>query len=205
MTLPKAYTNNYGKIPTILETIRGGQAPSTFSRQHLRDLGFKSSHDFTFIQVLKELDLLTSDGSPTPKYMEFLDKTRSEKVLGDAVRRVYADIFVIKAKPTKDDTDAIAGKFKSEFNSTDAVAKARANTFLALLALSAEASEEIVEETKTEDSNDKKESDNLGEETKVKKPKDVEFCYNIQIHLPPTKDIEVYNAIFKSLKDHLIE
>ena len=29
--------------------------------------------------------------------------------------------------------------------------------------------------------------------------------YNIQIHLPATKDVEVYNAIFKSLKDHLID
>ena len=28
--------------------------------------------------------------------------------------------------------------------------------------------------------------------------------YNIQIHLPATKDVEVYNAIFKSLKEHLI-
>ena len=27
--------------------------------------------------------------------------------------------------------------------------------------------------------------------------------YNIQVHLPATKDIEVYNAIFKSLKEHL--
>jgi hypothetical protein len=29
--------------------------------------------------------------------------------------------------------------------------------------------------------------------------------YNIQIHLPATKDIEVLNAIFKSLKEHLID
>ena len=29
--------------------------------------------------------------------------------------------------------------------------------------------------------------------------------YNIQIHLPATKDVEVYNAIFKSLRDHIIE
>jgi hypothetical protein len=29
--------------------------------------------------------------------------------------------------------------------------------------------------------------------------------YNIQIHLPATKDVEVYNSIFKSLKDHLLE
>jgi hypothetical protein len=29
--------------------------------------------------------------------------------------------------------------------------------------------------------------------------------YNIQIHLPATKDVEVYNSIFKSLKEHLFE
>lgn len=29
--------------------------------------------------------------------------------------------------------------------------------------------------------------------------------YNIEIHLPATKDIEVFNAIFKSLKEHLLE
>ena len=29
--------------------------------------------------------------------------------------------------------------------------------------------------------------------------------YNIQIHLPATKDVEVYNAIFKSLREHLLE
>ena len=28
--------------------------------------------------------------------------------------------------------------------------------------------------------------------------------YNIQIHLPATKDVEVYNAIFKSLRVHLV-
>jgi hypothetical protein len=29
--------------------------------------------------------------------------------------------------------------------------------------------------------------------------------YNIQIHLPATKDVEVFNVIFKSLKEHLLE
>ena len=31
-----------------------------------------------------------------------------------------------------------------------------------------------------------------------------QFHYNIQIHLPATTDISVYNAIFKSLKDNLL-
>ena len=32
-----------------------------------------------------------------------------------------------------------------------------------------------------------------------------EFHYNIQIHLPATTDISVYNAIFKSIKDNLFK
>ena len=35
-------------------------------------------------------------------------------------------------------------------------------------------------------------------------PRTNEFHYNIQIHLPATNDISVYNAIFKSLKDNLL-
>ena len=31
-----------------------------------------------------------------------------------------------------------------------------------------------------------------------------QFAYNIQIQLPATKDISVYNAIFKSIREHLL-
>ena len=31
-----------------------------------------------------------------------------------------------------------------------------------------------------------------------------ELHYTIQVHLPATKDLEVYNAIFKSLKENLL-
>ena len=39
-----------------------------------------------------------------------------------------------------------------------------------------------------------------GEDSKRRKS---EFHYNIQLHLPVTTDITVYNAIFKSLKENL--
>ncbi len=32
-----------------------------------------------------------------------------------------------------------------------------------------------------------------------------EFHYTIQIHLPASKEIEAYNAIFKSLREHLLQ
>ena len=33
----------------------------------------------------------------------------------------------------------------------------------------------------------------------------LDLRYNVEIHLPASKDIEVYNAIFRSLKEHLLE
>ena len=32
-----------------------------------------------------------------------------------------------------------------------------------------------------------------------------ELGYTIQVHLPATTDINVYNAVFKSLKEHLLD
>lgn len=206
MSLPKAYTNNYGKIASLLKTIRDGTAPETFNRAHLKDLGFTSSHDFATIQVLKALDFLSSDGKPTSRYMSYLDKSKYKRVLGEAVRSAYNDIFVLKANPSKSDTAMIEGKFKTEFNSSDKVAKARAATFFALL-------DEC--EIQSEDAQDKDKAEaeeSADEETKDSPPplpgsgqRDTTFHYNVQIHLPPSKDIEVYNAIFKSLKEHLID
>jgi hypothetical protein len=34
--------------------------------------------------------------------------------------------------------------------------------------------------------------------------RELKFHYNIQIHLPATSDVGVYNAIFKSLKENLL-
>jgi hypothetical protein len=33
----------------------------------------------------------------------------------------------------------------------------------------------------------------------------INLSYTINLNLPPTKDIEVFNAIFKSLKQHLLK
>jgi hypothetical protein len=99
----------------------------------LKDLGFKSSNHHALIPLLKGLGFLTAEGAPTPRYMAFLDKSRSKKILGEALKEKYSDIFTLKSQPTKNDKDMISGKFKSTFNTSDNVAGLYASTFLALL------------------------------------------------------------------------
>jgi hypothetical protein len=208
MSLLNTYVMTYGQTGKFLDAIREGQAPEKFTRQYLKDLGFKSSNHHAFIPLLKGLGFLTPDGTPTQRYKDYLDKSRSQRILGEAMREAYSDIFTIRSNPKKEDKGVIEGKFRSTYNSSANTADLCAKTFLALLDhadLSGETSN-VKEHKSKEKDNTQKAKSNEGEHDPDKKKEQggVGLHYNIQIHLPPSKDIEVYNAIFKSLKDHLL-
>lgn len=201
MSLASAYVQPTSRIPEIFNRIRDGQAPDRFSLDLLKDWGFTSSADRAFIPLLKALGFLASDGKPTQRYNDYRDHSRSKSVMAAALREAYGDIFLIKETPTPSDRDAIEGKFKSFHNASENVASLMTKTFLALLALadlskSAAPIPKAPDESKTPESNPPAiHSSQHGSAASLH--------YNIQIHLPATKDIEVYNAIFKSLKEHL--
>lgn len=216
MPLLESAVQSPAQIKEFLRTLQEGQAPAKFTREFLRDIGFTSSNHLAFIPLLKGLGFLSPDGVPTQRYREFLDSTRWNDVLADAVKEAYSDLFIIKSRPTRNDKKAIAGKYKSATNCSDIVADRMANTFLALLdvagddALYKNGVREADKQTPSENHNSIRilEPLALAEPALVKNLKErdsINFCYNIQIHLPPTKDIEVYNAIFKSLKEHIFD
>jgi hypothetical protein len=208
MGLTNAYVLPTNRIPDLFKKIQDGQAPERFTNPLLKDWGFKSTNDRAFIPLLKALGFLTAEGNPTSRYLEYRDHSRSKQILGQAIRDAYADIFLIKEHPTASDKNAVEGKFKSFHNASDNVAGLMTKTFYGLLGL-ADPSGTPHKALKV----DPEIKQTIEQETHEDKP-DIKirngtlarsFHYNIQIHLPPTKDIEVYNAIFKSLKEHLID
>jgi len=168
----------------------------------LKDWGFNSTNDRPFIPLLKALGFLTADGKPTSRYHEYRDHSRSKQVMGQALRDAYGDIFLIKEHPSTADRTAVEGKFKSFHNASDNVAGLMGKTFFSLLALADLKSTASVTVLP-------KQPDGGSPEKVAAKAEDVTIPgrpglhYNIQIHLPATKDVEVYNAIFKSLREHL--
>ena len=202
MALPSTYTQAYGVLKDFFSSIRDAQAPDKFTHQILKDLGYKSNTHRAFIPMMKALGFLTADGTPTKRYIEYRDHSQSERIMGEAIKEAYSDIFLIKAKPSTSDKDLIQGKFKSFHNTSNNTASLMTKNFFALLEL-ADLDEK---ENKTEHKpkiEPQKTIDN--QPIKQVSPSSVGLHYNIQIHLPATKDVEVYNAIFKSLKEHLIE
>jgi len=209
MGLPTSYSQAYSALGEFFSKIRDAQAPDKFSQQNLKDLGYKSNNHRPFIPLMKSLGFLSSDGSPTKRYHDYRNHSKSREIMGEALKEAYSDIFLIKSNPTDKDKALVQGKFKSYHNATDNVAKLHTNTFFALLDiadLNYGSASKIVDEVKQEEVTSSPKS-NFEERTAhpLIPASKVGLHYNIQIHLPATKDVEVYNAIFKSLKDHLID
>ena len=202
MALINAYVLPINRIPDLFGKMRDGQAPERFTHQLLKDWGFRSTNDRAFVPLLKELGFLTVDGKPTHRYQEYRDHSRSKHVMAQALREAYSDIFLIKEHPTTADKTAVEGKFKSFHNASDNVAGLMAKTFFGLLALAdLSTKKSTVTTAETTDASPVKVAPpaiegSIGGRTGLH--------YNIQIHLPATKDVEVYNAIFKSLRENLI-
>lgn len=205
MGLTGSWVGAANRIPEVFNKIRDGQAPSQVTIQLLKDWGFSSSVDRAFIPLLKSLGFLTPSGQPTQRYHDYRDHSRSKSVMGEALKEAYQDIFLIKAKPTKSDNAAITGKFKSFHNASDDVAQRMAKTFFALLDLA-------------DLSGAEKPAGTISPAEEEAHPPQIEtpgrlgsaptlagLHYNVQIHLPATKDVEVYNAIFKSLREHFVD
>jgi hypothetical protein len=203
MALSSSYVQPLNRIPDIFNKIRDGQAPERFTRQLLKDWGFTSSNDHAFIPLLKTLGFLSSEGKPTQRYNDYRDHSRSKMIMAEALRDAYGDIFLIKEHPTQSDKDAIEGKFKSFHNASENVAGLMTKTFMGLLSL-ADLSRKGVSTPTAKESEKKPELETIPLQ-RVHGDGVSGLHYNIQIHLPATKDVEVYNSIFKSLKEHLFE
>jgi hypothetical protein len=204
MGLTASYVLATNRLQDIFTKIRDGQAPERLSQQLLKDWGFTSSNDKAFIPLLKSLGFLTADGQPTQRYTDYRDHSRSKRIMAEALRNAYSDLFLIKEHPSNGDKDAIEGKFKSFHNASENVAGLMTKTFYALLAL-ADMSADTGSSAAREIAH-KQTSEALATPVTSQVIKGgASLHYNIQIHLPATKDVEVYNAIFKSLREHLVE
>lgn len=204
MGLTNAYVLPTNRIADLFQKIRDGQAPDQVSQQLLKDWGFTSSKDRAFIPLLKALGFLTPDGKPSQRYHNYRDHSRSKEVMAEALKEGYGDIFLIKAHPTGSDEASIKGKFKSFHNASDTTAHQMTKTFMALLRLADLST--VGKGSKHEGKPDDKASADDGRKERIPPGPSLltGLHYNIQIHLPATKDIEVYNSIFKSLKEHLL-
>jgi hypothetical protein len=88
------YTTVPGKITSFLTKVREVGVPPKVTVQWLKTIGFTSSNDASLIGVLKYIGFTDASGVPTAKWSQYRG-ANSKKILGEALREGYADLFAV--------------------------------------------------------------------------------------------------------------
>jgi hypothetical protein len=196
------YIMAYGNITKALEKIKAAQVPPRFSQDFLETkLSLKGGGARPVIPFLKRTGFLAADGTPTELYRRFRNEAHSGAAAAEALRVGYAPLYEVNeyiheatdpqlkgvvvqvtgSEPASSTVGAILGSFKAlrAFADFEAVAS------------------EVVEAP--------------GQETRPAAIESVRGAgagirlgYTINLNLPATSDIAVFDAIFKSLREHLL-
>lgn len=208
MALPTSYLTTSKNLPDILAAIQQAQAPDRFTQSFLESLEFKSSSDRLVIGVLKSLGFLDDNGTPTERYYRYLDQSQGGAVLAEGIREAYADLFRVNKDAQKLDNQELINKFKtlSQGKLSASVLSKFAMTFTALVKLADFSKAPAVQQQPEKEIDEAPEFEEA-ENGKIKpNPKGINLGgmhYNIQLILPDSRDPKVFDALFRSLREHL--
>ena len=211
MSLP-AYINSSGLITKIFDKIIEAGVPERYTVDFQETvLGYGSGSARPFIPFLKRLGFLTNDGKPTDLYKRFRNNDSRGTAMAEAMRAGYSDIFMknqfswrltddklrnliveLTGRPSSDGTiSAIVSSFKA------------CKTFADFETLGRE--EDIAKPNVPDGVAHRSKSLIPYEERHKTSEKKINLSYTINLNLPETTDVEVFNAIFSALRNHLLE
>lgn len=211
MALPESYTLKPGAIPAYFDAILDAQPPERFSLRFLETLGFTSTNDRLFIGILKDLGFLNRDGTPQPRYYAFMDRSQAKQVLADGIKDAFSDLFAIHTKANDFKVDEIKNKLRTLYagKKTDLVITNIARTFRALCDYADFSKGPATKQSPPTNEPTAAPAEETPPQEAAERPlsagriKVSGLQYHINIVLPDTRDQAVYDAIFKSLRDHL--
>lgn len=198
------YCNTLGNIPKYFERMRQAETPSNrFSIEFLKNtLNFKSGNDNKLIPLLKSMKFIDDSGNPLQLYREFRSETTfPSKSIATGVKNAYSSLFTRDKDIHKATEDSIKGHIIAITGRGESAPVVRliTQTFLGLVAISDFESEQKMSSNSSEEL--KQSSSTLTEKSGGH---DVKLTYTIVLNLPTTTTKEVYDTIFASLKENLL-
>jgi hypothetical protein len=200
------------RFPDLLAKIQSAAVPERVTFEFLKKLGFTSSNDRAYPSLLKRLGFVDQNGQPTDRYRAYRQKAQAKQVLAEGIREVYDELFALHTDVHTLDREAIKGLVSRVTGREQRYVDLITTTFEMLrdnadFSPPAEPQKEQPVKVDVDKLEDKKRDDKkvdrhtreLGDDSR----RAISFSYNIQIHLPATTEIGVYNAIFKSIKENL--
>jgi hypothetical protein len=198
------YVNAYGSIPKLFAGITAAAVPPKVSQNFLESvLDLKSSSHRALIPLLKKLGFIDSSNVPTQAYKDFREDNLSGSVMAERLREAYKSLFNANEYAWKMPKADLLSKFKnlSGAGDEDKVIPTVASTFLELSKL---AKWEGGVPPKKELQGAGAGGSGTPPARREEIPNVLGLSYTINLNLPATTEIEVFNAIFKSLRENLL-
>jgi hypothetical protein len=200
------YLQAYGNIKKALDKLTQASVPSKFTQDFLATtLDMPGGGARPVIKFLKRANFLTSDGTPTDLYKQFRNPSLRGVAAAVGLRSAYSSLYAVNeyVHDAKDgdlkglvvqvtglpDDSALLKPMVESFKTLRAYADFTATAPAALPDLDKKTNEP---EASTPAS------------IRLEQPATLKLGYTINLNLPATTDIAVFNAIFKSLREHLL-
>lgn len=203
------YMSSPGSIPKILNKIIEASVPENFNGDFLgTKLGFPGGNQRTFISWAKKCGLLNADGTPTQIYKNFRNPDYRGAAMANALKVGYEELFTRNAYAqdlaTKELTKLVCEiTGKPHDNHTVKVIVRSFNNAKDFADFEAKKPATKVEAKPKQKENTQANNQEPNIPNTVK-PK-LGLNYTINLVLPKTDDPAIYDAIFKSLKDNLLD
>lgn len=208
------YAQQTGTLEKMLEKIKVASVPDKFSPDFVSTkLSMKGGTPRSTIPFIKKMGFVSTDGTPTDRYRAFRNPQKSGSAIAESMRELYSTLFDMNEYVYELDSKGLKSlivEATGAEESSTTVVKAH-STFTSL---------NKIADFESNNATETSEAEVLGEgvlpPTPVEIPvvnspahsttrEGINLSYSINLHLPPSADIEVFNAIFKSLKQHLMQ
>jgi hypothetical protein len=202
------YMQTYSNITKGLQKIQEAATPPRFTQDFLETkLAMKGGSARPFIPFLKRTGFIGSDGVPTELYKRFRNPAQRGTAAAQALRNGYSALYEVNEyvhDASEKDLKGVVVQVTG-LDANASVVKSIVGSFNALKEFATFDGDELsyepdaeVEQTGTDDEEPMKSQKATARPT-------LGLSYTINLNLPPTSDIAVFNAIFKSLKENLLK
>jgi hypothetical protein len=206
------YLVSSGTLTKILNKICDASIPENFNGDFLATkLGFPGGHQKVFIPWAKKCKLIGDDGTPTQLYKDFRNPIFRGVAMAIALKKGYEELY-LRNESAHDLSRADFTKLVTDTTGIahdNQIVKAIVGTFFnakEFADFEANSNDQISENVNDTNNFQKSEIETNEHIQKTVRKKQVELGinYTINLVLPKTDDPAIYNAIFKSLRDNLL-
>lgn len=201
------FVQAYGNVTKALERIQAAATPPRFTQDFLAtklDLAGGSARPV--IPFLKRLGFLGSDGVPTDLYKKFRNPSERGRAAAAALKVGFRPLYEVNEyihdASEKDLKGVVVQVTGSE--PTSSTVKAILGSFKAVRAFASFDGEDLLDDladTAVREANAERHDEPV---TRAGTSK-IGLSYTINLNLPATSDVAVFDAIFRSLKEHLLK